>query len=203
MNNRYNPLAAVPSARPSFNSNSKRTRKAKPAEPDDAVRRIREQESQGNYPSVYEGFIAKGLAREEIQPRVNVLTFNAWKALGRIVKKGEHGVRICTIIPLPDKSEVDPVSGAVRVLARSRRRIVTVFHISQTEKLIDTSAAKPKRTPEPLATVLPVNFRMAKETVVPVMQSTNIVPMSPSSPVNPNWPSWRARLALREAQKKN
>lgn len=200
MNNRYNPLAAVPSARP-----SKRTRAVKPrpssSSQDNALNRIQAYESQGNYPSVYEGFMAKGIPREDIQPRVNVLTFNAWKALGRIVKKGEHGVRICTIIPLPDKSEVDPVSGAVRVITRSRRRIVTVFHLSQTEKLIDTTAAKPKRTPEPLATVLPVNFRMAKETPVPVTQA-NIVPIPSEPAINPNWPAWRVRLALR-GQSKN
>ena len=39
-------------------------------------------------------FAAKGIPPESILPRVNVLTFWAWKALGRSVRNGEHGVRV-------------------------------------------------------------------------------------------------------------
>ena len=45
-----------------------------------------------NYAAIYEGFLAKGIPESEIKPRENVFTFWAWKAVGRRVKKGEHGV---------------------------------------------------------------------------------------------------------------
>ncbi len=49
-----------------------------------------------NYPAIFEGFMAKGIPEHEIVPRSNVFTFNAWKALGYSVKKGEHGVKVKT-----------------------------------------------------------------------------------------------------------
>jgi hypothetical protein len=39
-----------------------------------------------NYPAIFEGFIAKGIAESEIKPRENVFTFQAWKALGRALR---------------------------------------------------------------------------------------------------------------------
>ena len=49
-----------------------------------------------NYSKVISGFIAKGINATEIIPRENVLTYAAWPALGRQVKRGEHGVKVIT-----------------------------------------------------------------------------------------------------------
>src|SRR5258708_37737286 len=64
-----------------------------------------------NYPAIYSGFQAKGIPEADIKPRENVFTFNAWKALGRSVKKGEHGVKVVTFITCAGKPDVDAVSG--------------------------------------------------------------------------------------------
>ena len=80
-----------------------------------------------NYPAIYAGFAAKGIPEADITPRVNVFTFQAWKAKGRVVKRGEHGVKVITWIPVKDK-QTGEVTG-------KRPWTSTVFHISQTAEL--------------------------------------------------------------------
>jgi hypothetical protein len=67
--------------------------------------------------------MAKGIPEDQIIPRVNVFSYNAWKANGRQVRKGEHGVKCLTFITKTGKN------------GREERRpwTVTVFHVSQTE----------------------------------------------------------------------
>jgi antirestriction protein ArdC len=84
-----------------------------------------------NYSSIFDGFMAKGIALEDIKPRENVFTFNAWKALGRSVRKGEHGVKAVTFVPASGKPE--PETGERK--AFKMPRTVTVFHISQTDEV--------------------------------------------------------------------
>lgn len=84
--------------------------------------------SMANYHAILEGFAARGIPMDLIRPRENVLTFWAWKAKGRSVKKGEHGVRILTWVPMQVK-DGDTKKRAVRP------RHATVFHESQTEIL--------------------------------------------------------------------
>ena len=67
---------------------------------------------------------------DEVRPRENVLTFNAWKALGRVMKKGQHGVKIVTVISCTKK---DRESGE-QVLVK-KVKTTTVFHVSQTEDI--------------------------------------------------------------------
>jgi hypothetical protein len=44
-----------------------------------------------NYPGIFEGFMARGIPEQEIRPRENVFTYNAWRALGRHVRSnGAH-----------------------------------------------------------------------------------------------------------------
>ena len=83
-----------------------------------------------NYPAIFQGFIAKGILESEIKPRENVFTFEAWKALGRYVRKGEHGVKVVTFIESKSK-EIDRDSGEAKIIRRPWT--TTVFHISQTE----------------------------------------------------------------------
>ena len=83
-----------------------------------------------NYATIFEGFAAKGIAADEIKPRENVFTFNAWLALGRCVKKGEHGVKVCTFIPA---SKTDTDTG--EITSYRAPRSTTVFHETQTKLL--------------------------------------------------------------------
>jgi hypothetical protein len=81
-----------------------------------------------NYPAIFAGFAQMGIPESEIKPRENIFTYNAWKALGRHVKKGQHGVRVLTFI---DISKEDKETGEKET--HSRPWHTTVFHISQTE----------------------------------------------------------------------
>lgn len=87
-------------------------------------------ESTMNYESIFNGFIEKGINPDDILPRQNVFTFNAWRALGRTVRRGEHGVKVVTWVPYTKK---DKETGEDE---NGRRPVTTtVFHISQTEPL--------------------------------------------------------------------
>ena len=89
----------------------------------ESLQRAKNGDSLLNYPSIIQGFIAKGISPSEIIPRENVFTYNAWKALGRQVNKGEHGVKVVTWIDATDKD-----TGLPTKLCRKS----TVFHVSQT-----------------------------------------------------------------------
>lgn len=84
-----------------------------------------------NYRSIFDGFKALGIPDEDIQPRVNIFTFNAWKQLGRVVSKGQHGVRVCTFVhAVAARSDARTKETSFRM-----PRQTTVFHITQTEPI--------------------------------------------------------------------
>ena len=91
-----------------------------------------------NYPAIFEGFLAKGLPESEIQPRVNIFTYEAWRAQGRQVCKGEHGVKVLTYIT-HDVASKDPEDtnpdGTVKTRVARRPWTTTVFHVSQTKAI--------------------------------------------------------------------
>ena len=91
----------------------------------EALHRARDGMAESNLPAIYAGFEAMGIS--DIQPRVNILTYHAWRALGHQVKKGEHGVKITTWIPYKDKKTGED---------KRRPKACTVFHISQTDPAI-------------------------------------------------------------------
>lgn len=93
----------------------------------EALYRARGGVSMANYGAIYEGFALLGISAADIKPRENVLTFNAWRALGRTVKRGEHGVKVVTWIPVKDKTTGE--------LTGKRPKTATVFHVSQTCEL--------------------------------------------------------------------
>ena len=64
----------------------------------EALRRVVSLQSFSNFPAIFQGFAAKGISESEIKPCDNVFTCNAWKALGRAVRRGEHGVKVTTFI---------------------------------------------------------------------------------------------------------
>jgi hypothetical protein len=98
----------------------------------EALERARNGQTWTNYPAIFVGFIEKGIPEHDIRPRENVFTFNAWKALGRSVKKGEHGVKVVTFIDRT-VTERDPSSDEEIETSYRQPHTTTVFHISQTE----------------------------------------------------------------------
>jgi hypothetical protein len=119
----------------------------------EALDRARTSQALTNFPAIYTGFMAKGIAEADIKPRENVFTFHAWKALGRSVKKGEHGIKVVTFITCAGKVDVDQETGHVpgefkTSNAYRRPHTTTVFHISQTELTSEREArfaGKPRR----------------------------------------------------------
>jgi len=98
----------------------------------EALTRAVSGQTMSNYPAIFQGFMARGIPESEIHPRENVFTFEAWKALGRYVRKGEHGVKIVTFIETKSK-ELDQDTGETKIIRRPWT--TTVFHISQTEAM--------------------------------------------------------------------
>jgi hypothetical protein len=97
----------------------------------EALSRATTGQSWTNYPAIFAGFAEKGIPEDEIRPRENVLTFEAWKARGRHVRRGEHGVRVTTWIETPERR--DQATGEVTRRAGRRPWTAVVFHVSQTE----------------------------------------------------------------------
>lgn len=95
-----------------------------------ALQNAKSQNSLMNYAAIIEGFAEKGVPVAEILPRENVFTFNAWKALGRVVSKGQKGVQVVTFIPF---EKTDENTG--EIVKAMKPKTTTVFHISQTEEL--------------------------------------------------------------------
>jgi antirestriction protein ArdC len=93
----------------------------------EALGRARNCRSAGNMIAVITEFVDRGIPASEITPGENVLTFNAWKALGRHVKRGEKGVKVCTMRPVTDDS--GEIAGRAFTSAY-------VFHVSQTAEIV-------------------------------------------------------------------
>jgi hypothetical protein len=96
----------------------------------EALTRAISGQTMSNYPAIFQGFIAKGIPEAEILPRENVFTFNAWRALRRTVRRGEHGVRVLTFIDRAIQNKETGESKTIRLAWTT-----TVFHVSQTEAL--------------------------------------------------------------------
>jgi hypothetical protein len=91
-----------------------------------------------NWPAIIHGFTAKGIPESDIRPRENVFTYNAWRALGRQVRRGEHGVKVVTFVPAGDRTDRQDDADTKRPAKRrggSRPWSATVFHITQTDPL--------------------------------------------------------------------
>jgi len=99
----------------------------------EALSRALKGQSWSNFPAIIQGFKARGIPEDQILPRENVFTYQAWKALGRQVRKGEHGVKVVTFIKR-DKKVKDVEKDEVKIQIYSMPRTVSVFHISQTDE---------------------------------------------------------------------
>ena len=96
----------------------------------DALSRATTGATWSNYPAIFAGFVERGLPESEIKPRENVFTFDAWKALGRHVRRGEHEVRVQTWIAI--QPTVDEQTGETKP-GGCRPKTAVVFHVSQTD----------------------------------------------------------------------
>jgi hypothetical protein len=101
---------------------------------DEALARARGSLAMSNYPAIVQGFLDKGIPAEEIEPRVNVLTYQAWRAANRQVRKGEHGVKVVTWIPVM-RTETNAETGESETREGKRPWTATVFHVSQTDAI--------------------------------------------------------------------
>ncbi|MCH8823335.1 MAG: DUF1738 domain-containing protein [Planctomycetes bacterium] len=100
---------------------------------DEALDRAQNGQSVSNYPTIYAGFEALGIATAAILPRINIFSYRAWKAKGRQVRRGEHGVKVVTY--LPTEKKVKQPDGSEKIEHGKRPWRATVFHISQTDSL--------------------------------------------------------------------
>src|SRR2546422_214210 len=101
----------------------------------EALTRAVSGQTMSNYPAIFHGFTAKGIPESEIRPRENVFTFDAWKALRRYVRKGEHGVKIVTFIECSKENKETGEKETFR-----RPWTTTVFHVSQTDAILGGAA---------------------------------------------------------------
>lgn len=109
----------------------------------ESLERAINNQSLANYETIINGFMDMGIPEADIIPRVNVFTFNAWKALNRVVKKGEKGIRVITCIPCTKKDK--ETGEEVKV---TKTKTTTVFHVTQTQP-IDETEDKASAEPAP------------------------------------------------------
>jgi hypothetical protein len=106
----------------------------------EALSRAANGQSFTNWPTILAGFLAKGIPESDIRPRENVFTYHAWRALGRQVRRGEHGVKVMTFVSTDRKSQdtadTEDDNGQVKHKRHgSRPWSATVFHVSQTDPI--------------------------------------------------------------------
>ena len=99
-------------------------------------------------------FSERGIDPSDIHPRQNVLTFNAWRALGRTVRKGERGFSFTAWVPIngkqtkADESSDDSETESGKRSGKGGRlkpRRTTVFHECQTVPIGQQDGGDPLR----------------------------------------------------------
>jgi len=141
----------------------------------EALERAQRGQSLTNYPAIISGFVAKGIPEADIKPRENVLTYNAWLALGRRVRKGEHGVKVVTMLTT-SRETTDAETGEVQVKCHRRPWSTTVFHVSQTDPVPQTPA-RPQAS----------DVKPGQESSPSTSPPPNIIPFAPARPTPPAW----------------
>ncbi len=106
----------------------------------EALSRARGGLSASNYAAIVQGFADRGIPVDQIEPRANVLTYRAWRAVGRQVRRGEHGIKVPTWVPTKgrelsesEQQTLSPTQQKRRESGGLRPRMATVFHVSQTD----------------------------------------------------------------------
>jgi hypothetical protein len=112
------------------------TTKETPAE---ALARIQSRVSKNDFAAIVQ-FAECGIHPNDISPRLNVLTFKAWTALGRRVAKGATGQKVCVWVPVEKDGKEDGVRPITAVL----------FHITQTIAEDAEKGTRPEAWQNPL-----------------------------------------------------
>lgn len=99
----------------------------------DSLARIRSGHSKNDFLAIM-AFADLGVDVLDVEPRVNVLTYNAWKAEGRQVARGARSVRVPVWIPIKAKD-----GGKDKMVPRD----ATLFHVSQTIPLDAPKGTRP------------------------------------------------------------
>jgi hypothetical protein len=169
-----------------------------------AMQRALTGQSMTNYPAIVAGFTARGIHADEIRPRENVFTYQLWRQLGRQVRKGEHGVKITSVVPITRKP-AEATGGDSREVIVGRRTVTaTVFHISQTD-LIASPGTDPANDPHrahltSLAEVFPAQ---ASPSTVPFQPAPSPIPaaehLTIPDPLPPRRPAWLDRFKARRS----
>ena len=90
---------------------------------------------ESNQELVIRSFVQRGIPAADILPGENVLTFNAWRALGRSVKRGEHGVKIPVIFDAEREARPGETAAADGKVHSKVKTCAVVFHVSQTVEI--------------------------------------------------------------------
>jgi hypothetical protein len=107
----------------------------------EALDRAMSGQAMSNWPAIFAGFVAKGIPEHDIKPRENIFTYHAWRALGRQVRRGEHGVKVCTFVACEGKNDEGKPEGEEATEPNKAKRgyrrpwTATVFHVSQTDPI--------------------------------------------------------------------
>jgi hypothetical protein len=101
----------------------------------EALTRAASGQSLTNWPTIFTGFTAKGIPEADIKPRENVFTYHAWRALGRQVRRGEHGVKVTTWVAPKGKRDESADPKEEKTRPTKMPWCATVFHISQTDPI--------------------------------------------------------------------
>lgn len=104
--------------------------------PEQALARIQSMGFSKNDGRVIMAFVDADVPPTDIEPRVNVLTFKAWKAKGRQVAKGAMSVRVTVWIKKDSKGTED---GKRKMFPKT----TSLFHASQTIGKDDAKGTKP------------------------------------------------------------
>ena len=86
-------------------------------------------ESFANYPDIINGFMERGIPADQISPRENVFTYDAWQHKGRQVRRGEKAVKILTFKPVTKRDKETGETESFKIPWTAY-----VFHISQTDE---------------------------------------------------------------------
>ena len=79
--------------------------------------------STANYGPMILEFRNRGIL--DVIPRENVFTYHAWRAKGRQVKRGEHGVKVITFVPMT-RTERDHSTGEEKEIESRRPTSATL-----------------------------------------------------------------------------
>lgn len=101
------------------------------------LEKIEKSKGMSNIPIVFEGFLKMGIPLDDIKPKVNVLTYEAWQEKGRQVRKGEKGIKIMVF----RRGLVTNKAG--KTSEKTLPRWTTVFHETQTDSPTPLEATAP------------------------------------------------------------